>query len=61
VRTFILIEVYERTRVQEKARKSFWGYKNRIYIKGLRMEQKLEYLYLKICTITCSTYQGKLT
>ena len=61
VHTFILIEVILNIREYKKKLEKVLEVTEIyiIYIKGLRMEQKLEYLYLTICTI--STYQKELT
>ena len=61
VHTFILIEVILNIREYKKKLEKVLEVTEIyiIYIKGLRMEQKLEYLYLTICTI--SIYQKELT
>lgn len=61
VHTFILIEVILNIREYKKKLEKVLEVTEIyiIYIKGLRMEQKLEYLYLTICTI--SICQKELT
>lgn len=61
VHTFILIEVILNIREYKKKLEKVLEVTEIyiIYIKGLRMEQKLEYLSLTICTI--STCQKELT